>query len=289
MTTMGGQVMEMELWLTDKETEHFKMQYRVKEVLYRDRSPFQEIAVIDTAEFGRALFLEGVIQTAVRDEFIYHEMLVHVPLTIHPNPERILVVGGGDGGTVREAVKHPEVKRVKMVEIDEQVVKVSRQFLPELACKLDDPKVELHIADAIQYVKHVDEPYDVVLVDSSDPFGPAVGIFTEEFYGNVAKALKDDGLMVTQCETPFYTPQLTRDVYRAIRRHFPWVRLYTASVPAYSTAPWGFMLASRRELENPWPRRELGFPTRYYSPEIHKAAFALPPFIRELLDEGEGR
>ena len=287
-----GQVIELDLWFTERETDHLTVQWRITETLYRGRSRYQEIVVAESAEFGRMLFLDGIIQTSLRDEFIYHEMLVHVPLSIHPKPEKVLVIGGGDGGTVREVLKHPEVKRVHLVEIDEQVIEVCRKFLPELAAKFDDPRVEIHIADGVEYLKDRRQAYDVILIDSSDPLGPAEGLFTEAFYADASRALKKEGLLAIQSESPFYTPKLVQDIYRALSRHFPWVRLYTASVPTYSTAPWGFMLASRRYLESAGPRRSKPIPaTRYYSPEIHKAAFVLPPFIKELLqtdEDGEG-
>ena len=278
----------LDLWLTERETEHLVTQCRIDRTLYQGRSKYQEVAVVDSYEFGRMLVLDGIIQTSVRDEFIYHEMLAHVPLLTHPKPEKVLVIGGGDGGTVREVLKHPEVRRIHLVEIDETVVDVSRKYLPELAGKLEDPRVEIHFADGIEYVKERKAAFDVILVDSSDPLGPAEGLFTEAFYGDAAKALKKDGVMAIQSESPFYTPDLVKAIYQAMSRHFPSVHLYTASVPTYSTAPWGFMMASRRYLENPVSRRSKpGLGTRYYSPEIHKAAFALPPFVKELLQSDE--
>lgn len=286
--TYKRQVTDLDLWLTERETEHLVSKCRIKRTLYQDRSKYQEVAIVESYEYGRMLILDGIIQTSIRDEFIYHEMIAHVPLLMHPKPEKVLVVGGGDGGTVREVLKHPEVKQVHLVEIDEMVIDVSRKYLPEIAGKLDDPRVEIHVADGIQFVKERKGAFDVILVDSSDPLGPAEGLFTEAFYGDAATALKKDGLMAIQSESPFFTPDLVKAIYQAMSRHFPSVHLYTASVPTYSTAPWGFMLASRRYLESLAARRSkpaLG--TRYYSPEIHKAAFVLPPFVKELLQSDE--
>lgn len=277
----------MDLWFTEHETDHLRVQHKVTRTLYHDRSQFQEVAVVDTVEYGRMLILDGVIQTSVRDEFVYHEMLAHVPLFLHPKPEKVLVIGGGDGGTVREVLRHPEVKRVHLVEIDERVVEVSQKYLPELAGKLTDPRVSIHFADGIQWVKEKRQVYDVILIDSSDPLGPAVGLFTTEFYGDAAKALKKDGLFAAQTESAFYTPQLVQDIHRAIGTHFQSVHFYTASVPTYSSWPWGFTLAAKRAIDpTAIKRRGKNMRTKYYSPEMHRAAFALPPFVKELLQEG---
>lgn len=278
----------MELWLTEIGTDDLRVEFRIERTLFRDRSPYQEVAVVESAELGRMLVLDGIIQTSIRDEFIYHEMLAHVPLFTHPKPERVLVIGGGDGGTVREVLKHPEVKRVHLVEIDEMVVRACREHLPELAGKLDDPRVEVHFADGIEFVKKKRQAFDVILVDSSDPLGPAEGLFTSEFYRDTAEALKKDGILAVQSESPFYTPDLVKAIYDAIARHYASAHLYSAHVPTYSIGPWSFVLATKRYTECRAPKRSrASIRTRYYSPEIHKAAFVLPPYIRELLEEEE--
>lgn len=274
--------------MTERETDNLRVQWLVERTVHRERSKFQEIAVVDTVEFGRMLLLDGIIQTSLRDEFVYHEMLAHVPLFLHPRPERVLVIGGGDGGTVREVLKHPEVRRVHLVEIDERVIAVSRQYLPELASSFDDPRVEIRIDDGIEYVKRHRNAYDVVLVDSSDPLGPAVGLFTSEFYGNVAEVLRKDGILAVQSESYIFSADLVQSVYRAIGEHFPSVFIYTANVPTYSVGPWTFTLGSKRFLDSVAPRRANGkLRTRYYTPEIHRAAFVLPRFVQELLSEQE--
>lgn len=275
----------MEVWLTQEETDHLNAQYRIDRILHHERSDFQEIVVAESREYGRMLLLDGVIQTTLRDEFIYHEMIAHVPLYTHPNPERVLVIGGGDGGTVREVLRHREVKRVELVEIDGRVVDLSREYLPELARALDDPRVDVRIADGIEHVKTCHDEYDVVLIDSSDPTGPAEGLFTSEFYGNVSRALKDDGLMVAQTGTPFFMPEIVRQTYHAIADQFAFVRLYTASVPTYSMGPFSLTFAAKRNVELKPSRRARGHgKMRYYSPEVHEAAFALPVYLQELLE-----
>lgn len=276
----------MDMWFAEHETDHLRMQHKVERTLFQGESEFQKVAVLDTREYGRMLVLDGIIQTTVRDEFVYHEMIAHVPLFLHAKPEKVLVIGGGDGGTVREVLKHPEVKKVHLVEIDEMVVKVSREFLPELAGKLDDPRVSIHYTDGIEWVKNRRQAYDVIIVDSSDPLGPAVGLFTTEFYKNTAKALRKDGLLAIQGESAFYTPGLVKDIIEAIRPHYASVHYYTASVPTYSSWPWGFTLASLKLIDPTVVKRPTSrIRTRYYSPEMHKAAFALPPFIKEQLQQ----
>ena len=274
----------MDLWLTEWETQDLRIQHRIVRTLFREKSPYQEVAVVEGAEFGRMLVLDGIIQTTIRDEFIYHEMLAHVPLFSHPKPERVLVIGGGDGGTVREVLKHPEVKRVHLVEIDEMVVRACREYLPELAGKLSDPRVEIHFADGVEYVKGRRHAFDVILVDSSDPLGPAEGLFTTEFYRDASEALKKDGILAVQSESPFISPDLVKEIYDAISPHFQSTQLYTAQVPVYSVGPWSFVIASKRFTDCRVPKRtRASIKTRYYSPEVHKAAFVLPPYIQERL------
>ncbi|OUN01471.1 MAG: spermidine synthase [Firmicutes bacterium ZCTH02-B6] len=278
----------MELWLREIESDDLHIGIRVSRVLHRERSRYQDIAIVDTPGLGRMLVLDGIVQTTVKDEFAYHEMIVHVPLMSHPSPRRVLVIGGGDGGTVRELVKHVSVERVDLVEIDERVVALCREYLPELSASFDDPRVNIIIGDGIEHVSNVRGEYDVVIVDSSDPVGPAVGLFREEFYRSVYRALDDDGLMVAQTESPFGTPQLVRDVAAAVGRAFPpHAYLYLANVPVYSLGDWSFTIGSK----GPDPRTprlpegaSLPFATRYYTLEVHRAAFALPRYVQELLD-----
>lgn len=273
----------MECWFTDR-TENFGLTCRVRSVLHRERSPFQEIVVYDTEQFGRLLALDDVVMTTERDEFVYHEMMAHVPLVTHPAPRRVLVVGGGDGGVVREVLKHPEVERVRLVEIDERVIEVSRRYLPDIACGLDDPRVEVAVGDGVEHVRRARGEYDVVIVDSTDPVGPAVGLFREEFYRDVAEALAEDGLFVAQTESPFFHGDLLGQVQRALRRVFPVVRLYLCAVPTYPGGLWTISLGSRRHDPLDCSLERAGrLATRYYSPEVHRAAFALPPFVRQLL------
>ncbi|MGI6083329.1 MAG: polyamine aminopropyltransferase [Limnochordia bacterium] len=278
----------LEVWFHEKESDHLHVGHRITKVLYQGCSEYQEIAVIDTVEFGRMLVLDGIAQLSLRDEFVYHEMLAHVPLFTHPNPKRVLVIGGGDGGTMGEVIKHSEVEEAHLVEIDGQVIEVCREFLPQLARSLDDPRVTVHVADGIRFMKEQTAAYDVILVDSTDPLGPSEGLFTVDFYADAARALRDDGVLAVQSESPFFTPELVQDVYRAIDSCFPQIRLYMATVPIYSLAPWSFTMGSKKPQERMTFRRVgEAFATRYYSSEIHEASFCLPPYVKELLAERE--
>ena len=208
----------MELWFTEFQTKDLGLTVRVKETLFMGRSEYQDIAVVDSYEFGRMLVLDGVFQTSIYDEFIYHEMIAHVPLNLHPNPRRVLIIGGGDGGTVREVVKHRAVETVEMVEIDGMVVEVSKKFLPEISKALleSHPKLELTIGDGIAHMAKAENQYDVIIVDCSDPIGPGEGLFTYSFYKDVHRALKQDGLFVQQTESPFYHQQLIKRLRKDI-------------------------------------------------------------------------
>lgn len=275
----------MELWFTEKQTPQLGITCKVRNTLHRERSAFQDIAVLDTEQFGRLLALDGIIQTSEADEFVYHEMIVHVAMCTHPSPRRVMVVGGGDGGTVREVLKHPQVERVELVEIDERVVEVCRELLPGLSSSLNDPRVRVVIADGIRYMKEAGGEFEVVIVDSTDPIGPAVGLFSPEFYASVYHRLSPEGIMVAQTESPFFNRDLIREVFSAVRGIFPLARLYLASIPTYPSGLWSFTLGSKAfdPLEVS-PERSAALSTRYYSPEVHRAAFALPGFVRELLE-----
>lgn len=272
----------MDLWLTEWENKNIKVLWKISKTLETRQSKFQRVDIVEFEEFGRGLVLDGVIQTTLKDEFIYHEMLSHVPLCTHPAPKKVLVVGGGDGGTVREVLRHP-VQQVDLVEIDDEVINVSKKYLPELASCLDDPRVTVHIEDAQKFVKARSIYYDCVLVDSSDPVGPAVGLFAQEFYQDIFNALKDDGVMAAQTESPLFTADLIKQVNDGIKGVFPISKFYWCSIPTYSIGPWSFVFASKKfkpdEYSNPFPQG-----LRYYTSEIHRAAFVLPGYFNKLLD-----
>ena len=277
---------QLELWFTERQTSDLAISCRIKNTIYQERTKYQDLAVVDTYQFGRMLLLDGVIMTTERDEFFYHEMIAHVVMHTHPHPEQILVVGGGDGGSVREVLKHPSVKRVVLAEIDEGVIAASKKYLPSIAKGLEDSRVELEITDGTIYVREHRNEFDVIIIDSTDPIGPGVGLFTKEFYQDVFASLKDKGVMVAQTESPVLDRALIPNLWRCLKNTFPLVRLFLGTVPTYMGGPWSWTLASKGPdpLAVP-PERFIPLQTRYYTPEIHKTAFVLPPYVLELLAE----
>lgn len=274
----------MELWFTERQTRHVGLSLQVRSVLHQERTPYQELAVVDTPAYGRVLLLDGMVQTTEGDEFFYHEMLVHVGLFTHPNPRKVAVIGGGDGGAVREALKHPEVEEVTLVEIDERVVAAARTYLPALSGALADPRVRIVFEDGIRHVAEHPGAYDCVLVDSTEPVGAAVGLFSESFYRSAAAALREDGVFVAQTESPLFNADLIRQAFGGVRASFPLARLYLCHVPTYPSGMWSFTLGSK----GPDPlqaseERMRAVQTRYFRPALQKAAFELPAFVQELV------
>ncbi len=279
----------MEMWFTEKHTQNRGITLRIKETLHRQKSQFQEILVIDTYEYGRVMILDDIIMLTEKDEFIYHEMITHLPLYTHPNPKKVLIIGGGDGGTLREVVKHPSVQKAVLVEIDQMVLDVSKDYFPHVAQGLDSKKAEIRIEDGIEYVKHCSERYDLIIIDSTDPIGPAVGLFHKEFYEACYACLNDDGLLVCQSETPFLSEQAeyVKDIHRSLRQVFPKVQLYLSYIPTYPSGAWGLTLASKSYLpesnfqKERYDKDQLAL--KYYNESMHFAALALPNFVKDLL------
>lgn len=273
---------ETELWLTEKQTSNLSLCIKIKETLFRKKSPFQEILIVDSYEFGRVLFLEGTFQTTERDEFFYHEMISHVPLLSHPQPESVLIIGGGDGGTLREILRHKYVKEALLVEIDRDVVDASKQFLPFYKSFEQDSRFRIEITDGIKHIKKQTGRYDVIIIDSTDPVGPAQGLFSESFYIDCYNALKEDGILVTQSESPFLHLHLIRDIKQAMEKVFPICMVYTAPVPTYPSGYWSFTTGSKKH-DPSQPVRNPDFETRYYTKEIHRASFVLPRFLKDAI------
>ncbi len=271
-------------WLIEEQTPSYQTRWRVKDVLHVEQTPYQLLRLVEMEDFGRALVLDDAVQTTVGDEHIYHEMIAHVPLFTHPNPERVLIIGGGDGGTAREVCRHESVTKVDMVEIDRAVIEACKKYLPETACGMDHPKVNLVVGDGLKWVADHTDEYDVIIVDSSDPVGPATGLFNRAFYENVYRALKAEGLFVAQVLSPFFHQDLIRDVYGVVSTIFPITMPYLTVVPTYPSGLHCFMLGSKKHS----PLREgIGkpsWPTRWYTPAIHRAAFELPPMVAELVE-----
>lgn len=275
---------KLELWYTEEQTENQRFSCRVTGTVHSEQTEFQKLDIFETAQWGRMLTLDGLVMTTDRDEFVYHEMITHVPLCTHPNPEYVAVIGGGDGGAIREILKHPSVKQATLIEIDGRVIETSKEYFPAIASGLADPRVEIRVEDGIKHVAEAQGRYDVIIVDSTDPIGPAVGLFAQEFYRNVAEALRPGGLFVAQTESPFYHAELIRSTFATISGIFPVTRLYLAAIPTYPSGLWSFTIGSKGpDPAAVSPDRKLGFPTRYYTPELHRGAFALPKFVADLV------
>lgn len=276
----------MELWYTEYQTPAVGITCKTKKTYHTEKTEYQEMALIETEQFGRMLVLDGTVQTTIEDEYVYHEMISHVPLFTHKNPKKALVVGGGDGGAIREIIKHPSIEKAVLVEIDGRVVEISKQFLPEISCALDDKRVEVHIEDGIKYVQDHKNEFDVIMVDSTDPVGPAVGLFAVDFYKAISEALKEDGIFVAQTESPFFHKDLIRNVYKDVKSVFPVARLYTCSIPTYPSGYWSFTMGSKKY--DPLETDVKDIPeidTKYYCPEIHKSVFALPKFVSDIIKD----
>jgi len=258
--------------------------YKVDSILYKKKSKYQEILVIQNDYFGKMLILDGIVQLTEKDEFFYHEMLTHVAMHVHPQPQRVAVIGGGDGGVVREVLKHSTVEKLYFVEIDEEVVKISKQFFPTISCGIDNPKVELKVMDGADFIKQHPEGLDVIIVDSTDIIGFARSLFTEDFFRTVYRALTSEGLFVTHCESLHFHLDIVAEVQHILKRAFPVVDLYTAPLATYPGNWWAFAIGSKsldpREVNRPF---ELD--TRYYDEEIHRQAFIPPKLYGKLMQK----
>ena len=283
----------MELWFSEYNTENMKISFRVRQQLFSQQSDFQHIQVLDSDEFGRVLVMDGFIMMTEKDEFIYHEMISHVPMAVHPAIRKILVIGGGDGGVLRELCRYPGVEEITLVEIDPMAVEVSRRFLPTVSVSFDDPRGTIVHEDGLRYVRRYQGVFDLILVDSTDPFGPGESLFTREFYSNCRHALKEDGILVNQHEGPYFKndAEEAAAIYKKTSALFPIAAVYQAHIPTYPAGHWlfGFMSNRYHPLRDLDPGRweSLGIETRYYNTDLHKGAFALPTYVRRLLEEGE--
>ena len=261
---------------------------KTKNILFSEHSEFQKVEIFDTdSVLGRVLTLDDLMMTTEGDEWHYHEMIAHVPMMHHKCPETVLVIGGGDGGTVREVLKHDTVKKVVLCEIDGMVIDACKKYLPTISCELDNPKCEILVKDAIEYIKDKKNMFDIVLIDSTDPMGPGEGLFTDEFYTNVKESMKAGGIMVAQSESPFANPNEIRNMYAQLRRVFPIVSTYTSNIPTYPGGYWAWAFCS--ESVQPlsyWDARrgnEITKTSKIYNKEYHDARFALPNYLKQII------
>lgn len=283
----------MQFWFSEYHTENVRFSLKVDKQVYSEETEYFRIDVFDSYEYGRVLAIDGYIVAAEKDMFIYHEMLSHVPMAVHPNPRNILVFGAGDGGVIGELLKYPEVEHIDVVEVNEGVTEVCRKYFHGTAKALDNPKVTIHSGNALRYVRHVEEFYDVIVVDSAGTYGPGESLLSREFYGSCFKALKPDGIMVNQHQSPFY-PDDRRETIKAHKRifeSFPISRVYQAHIPSYPAGFWLFGFASKKYhpvtdmCENRW--KERGLKTEYYNTNLHKGCFALPEYVEAMLRKAE--
>ncbi len=281
-------------WYTETLHADIAQRLRMGRVLLRERSGLQELVIFENPLLGRVMALDGVIQTTEGDEFIYHEMLTHVPILAHGRVRRVLIIGGGDGGMLRRALEHRGVERVTMVEIDRAVVDWSIRHLPSISAgAFADPRAALVIADGCRFVRETDERFDVIIVDSTDPQGPGAVLFTEDFYRDCKARLTPGGVLCTQNGVPFLQPQELRDSHARLGRLFSDASFFVAPVPSYYGGFMAFGWATddpdlRRQTAEPIRARfaRAGLATRYYTPEIHVASFALPAYMLDILGSG---
>jgi len=283
----------MELWFSEYHTKNVKYSIKVEKQLFSQKSDFQKIDIFHSKDLGNILTLDGFLMVTEKDEFIYHEMITHVALAVNPDIKNILVIGAGDGGTVRELTKYDSVENIEMAEIDEEVVKACVKYLPQTACKLNDPKVKIFYDDGLKFVRKKKNDYDLIIIDSTDPFGPGEGLFTKEFYGNCYNALKENGILINQHESPFYEndAKAAVKINKRIKNTFPVCLVYQAHIPSYPSGHWLFGFASKNlhpinDLKaDIW--NNLNIKTKYYNTDLHRGCFALPNYVKELLENDE--
>ncbi len=283
----------MDLWYSEQHTENIKMSIKISEHLHSEQSEFQKIDIFDSIEFGKFLTLDGFLQFTEKDGFIYHEMIAHVPMATHPNPENILVVGAGNGGVIRELLKYKSVQNIDMVEIDRRIVDVCKRYMSLTAASFEDERVNVIFQNGLKFVRNCEDKYDVIVVDTTDPFGPGEALFTKEFYGSCYKALKEDGIMVNQHESPFYAEDanVMKRAHNRIVKTFPISKVYQAHIPTYPSGHWLFGFASKKyhPIKDmkvmPWKQQNIE--TRYYNTNLHKGAFYLPTYVENMLKECE--
>jgi spermidine synthase len=271
-------------WIYEKHTENYGVSWKINDILYQEKSAIQQIMIANSEQWGRMLLLDGIVQTTENDEFMYHEMITQVAMHSHPRIKNVLIIGGGDGGAVTQIVKHPTVEHIDLVEIDGQVIETCKRYLPGLASGFNDPRTNIFVQDGINYVKSIRANYDLVIIDSSDPTGPAIGLFNRDFYESVFKALRHDGMMVVQSESPLFYKDIFHSIYQNIQSVFGKAYIYMCTIPTYISGPWTFTIGSKKYdpseiICDKSPVEGL----KYYNKAIHKAAFVLPPYINAQL------
>lgn len=283
----------MEMWFSEVHTQNVNLSIRTDKQLYSGESDYQRFDVIKTQEFGKMLVSDGDIVFSEADEFVYDEMVTHIPMAVHPHVKKVLIFGGGDGGVATCFTKYPEIESIDLVEPDEMMVEVCKEYFPEQTAGLEDPRVHIYYQDGLHFLRSVQNEYDIIVNDSTDPFGHEEGLFTKEFYGSCFKALKEDGIMVYQHGSPFFDEdeEACRSMHRKAFRSFPVSRVYQAHIATCPAGYWLFGFASKkyhpiRDLDaKRWNERNIE--TWYYTTNLHVGAFMLPKYVEDLLKEEE--
>lgn len=279
----------MDLWYSELHTDNVKFSIKIDKQLHSSQSEFQRIDVFDSPEYGRFLTLDGYLMLTEKDDFIYHEMLVHIPLAVNLGIKKVLVIGAGNGGVARELTDYKTIEQIDVVEIDEQLVEVAKEFFPYEARGFEDKRVKLYVQDALKFMRHSKIKYDLIIVDSSDPYGPGEVLFTKEFYGHCYNILEENGILVNQHESPFYEndANILKRIHTRISKTFEVSQIYEAHIPSFPAGHWTFGFASKglnaiKDLQaDAW--NALDIDTEYYNTDLHCGAFALPNYVKELL------
>lgn len=277
-------------WFFEELHSHIKVGLKIKKTVFRQKTSLQDIEILDTYEFGRALILDKTIQTTEKDEAFYHEMLTHIPLLSHPRAEKVLIIGGGDGGVLREVLRYKTVKKAVLVEIDEKVIKLSQKYLPFISQKaFADPRTQIIIEDGAEFVKNTKEKFDAVLIDSPDPIGPAKVLFSSNFYHHLHKIMKPQSLLARQSGSSILQKEELRSNFRLLKKEFKYANIYLSSVPTYIGGLFSFVMASDkidpRKINLATIKRKAKFlrgKTVYFNPDIWQAAFSLPEYARRI-------
>ena len=282
-----------EIWFSDVQTDNVKLNIRLDKQLFSAISEYQRIDVFQSPAFGRFVALDGDVIFSEADEFIYNEMVTHVPMAVHPHVKKVLIIGGGDGGVAREYTAYPEIEEIDVVEPDEQFVEVCREYFPEAAKGFEDSRVQVFYQDGLRFLRGRSDEYDIIINDATDPFGHTEGLFTKEFYGSCYKALKADGIMVYQHGSPFFDEDESafRSMHNKVYRSFPISRVYQAHIPTCTSGYWMFGFASKKyhpiEDFDPVRWNARGLKTEYYTTNLHIGAFMLPKYVEDILEQEE--
>ena len=275
------------VWVDEVYQDIVRTSFKLKKRLFKGKSPFQTVEVVETAGHGKLLLIDGMTMVSERDEFVYHEMIAHPALFLHPKPRRVLVIGGGDGGTVREVLRHKTVENCTLVEIDGLVVSASRKYIPQTAGALSDRRATVLIDDGVKFVAETDEKFDVVIVDSTEPFGPAAELFGPAFYKNVKRILTEDGIVASQAGSPFYEISTIKNLFRITKKIFPVVEVCLFNNLTYPGGLWAFMFATKglHPVKDfiPAKVRTAKMRLRWYNADIHAGCFALPNFLKKAI------